>query len=118
MKKIEKYKFIVQNNEPKINSSFVELQGKRLIDVKLSLITLKFLGVNPSKEYPQNKLFFKYFDRDNPKCLRSQTTSRFYRKKYGGGMIKKALFILSLILLRPPIDKSRGGSKDKTICLL
>jgi hypothetical protein len=28
MKKIEKYKFIVQNNDPKINSFFVELQGK------------------------------------------------------------------------------------------
>ncbi|OIN82891.1 hypothetical protein [Francisella sp. TX07-6608] len=41
---------------PKLQYYIVQPKGKRLADFKLSEVALKFLGVNPSKEHPDNKL--------------------------------------------------------------
>ena len=51
---------------PKSQYYIVQPKGKRLVDIKLSALALKFLGVNPLREHPSNKLFFKHFDMNNP----------------------------------------------------
>lgn len=54
---------------PKSQYYIVQPEGKRLTDIKLSEVALKFIGVNPSREHPQNQLFFEHFDRDNPRWV-------------------------------------------------
>jgi type IV secretion system protein VirB4 len=51
---------------PKSQYYIVQPKGKRLVDIKLSDVALRFLGVNPSREHDHNKLFFEHFDRSNP----------------------------------------------------
>ena len=56
MKKIEKYKSIVQNNDPKINSFFVELQGK-IKNKNLKKLKSDFVNVTKTDLETIKKLF-------------------------------------------------------------
>jgi hypothetical protein len=56
MKKIEKYKFIVQNNDPKINSFFLELQGK-IKNKNLKKLKSDFVNVTKTDLETIKKLF-------------------------------------------------------------
>jgi len=56
MKKIEKYKSIVQNNDPKINSFFVELQGK-IQNKSIKKLKSDFVNVTKTDLETIKKLF-------------------------------------------------------------
>ena len=56
MKKIEKYKSIVQNNDPKINSFFIELQGK-IKNKNLKKVKSDFVNVTKTDLETIKKLF-------------------------------------------------------------
>lgn len=51
---------------PKGQYYIIQPKGRRLVDIKLGEIALKFIGVNPLPNHEDNKRFFQYFDVNNP----------------------------------------------------
>jgi type IV secretion system protein VirB4 len=54
---------------PKRQYYIVQPKGRRLVDIELGEIALKFLGVNPLVSHADNKRFFKYYDQENPRWI-------------------------------------------------
>lgn len=60
---------LISSATPKREYYIVQPKGRRLIDLGLGEVALKFLGVNPIATNADNKLFFEYFDPDNPRWM-------------------------------------------------